>query len=351
MRNTLLNGCILFILGTTGCQKNENETKPEIDRSVLNLNIPERLKFLETSMNAPPDNKPDGKKVSLGRALFYEKMLSVDQSINCASCHQPKFAFSTNEPVSLGINHQESVRSAPALINLAWKSTYFWDGRKGSLEEQAGDPILNPREMGSDWTTVLSRLNASKKYRDLAKAAFGTEQITNQTVRYSLAQFERTLNSFHSKEDEIMAKPQVNIGIITVPKENDAGRQLFYEHCGSCHGGTHFTYGGYANIGLKLDPTERGRALVTNNDWDEDAFAIPTLRNIALTAPYMHDGRFATLREVVDHYAGKLDTSGTNLDYRINKRLKLSAVQKIDLISYLNTLTDRQFTSNSYFAE
>jgi cytochrome c peroxidase len=284
----------------------------------------------------PADNPYSRAKWDLGRALYYDPRLSVDNSVACASCHSPQFAFTDGQPFSAGVRHQLGGRSAPTVINRAYGGLQFWDGRALSLEEQAGGPMANPIEMGHSHEGVCKRLAGIKGYRSMFAAAFGTEEITIDRVSQAIATFERTVLSGNSPYDRYKAGDKKALS-----PQQVRGMDVFFNKakCDACHEGINFTLNAYHNLGIGTDKPEPdpGRFAVSKKPEDWSAFKTPTLREIANTAPYMHDGRFRTLEEVVDFY-DKGGIPNKNLDERM-KPLHLTAADKRNLVEFMKALS------------
>lgn len=287
--------------------------------------------------------------IALGQQLFFDPILSGDSTLSCSSCHQPQLAFTDGLAFSQNKQGQLGKRSAPSLLNIVYHyKGLFWDGRAQTLEQQALEPVTNPIEMAATWPQVIYRIQNHPGYRVLFRQAFGilkTTDIDSLLVCRALAQYERTLLSANSKFDQVMRKEAV-----FTPAEKrgwtiffDASPDLPFSECNHCHTDPLFTNLEYENNGIQVvkhleDFPDPGRGAVTDNRYDLGKFVVPTLRNIALTAPYMHDGRFRTLEEVIDHYA-----SGGHLAENLNPNvrvLKLQDQDKKDLIAFLHTLTD-----------
>jgi cytochrome c peroxidase len=306
----------------------------------------------------PADNPLTRAKVELGRQLYFDPRLSRDGTVACASCHHPERGWADGAPVSTGIEGQKGGRSAPTIVNRLLGPTQFWDGRAASLEEQALGPIQNPIEMGFTHEEALALLNSIEGYKLQFEAVFGGP-ATAERLGKALASFERTVVSGASKwdhyeqalpyfdyepedgdEPEFLAKMQ---RILEAEKEHrlsDAavrGRDLFFgkAQCSACHVGQDLTDESFHNLGIGMEAQEPdlGRFVVTQNEKDKGAFRTPTVRNIALTAPYMHDGSLKTLREVVEHYA-KGGTKNPWLSEKIFP-LELGEEEKQDLVTFL----------------
>jgi cytochrome c peroxidase len=278
-------------------------------------------------------------KVELGRALFYDPLLSADQTISCASCHSPYNSFShTDHDLSHGIADQIGTRNAPALFNLAWQPVFMWDGAINHLDVQALAPISHPKEMGEEIAHVVQKLQANAQYRQLFEQAFQDTVITGQHVLQALSQFQLSLVSCHAKYDS------VKLGEATFTPQEKNGYALFKKNCNSCHREPLFSTYKFANNGLPVDTTlnDFGRWKVTQRAQDSLLFKIPSLRNLSYTFPYMHDGRFKKLHQVLNHYTTAVQMSPT-LSKELQKPIVLSSVEKTDLIAFLLTLNDKAF--------
>jgi len=306
----------------------------------------------------PVDNKLTVAGVQLGRMLFYEKMLSKDGSQACADCHKQEDAFSDIRRFSIGVENLPGDRQAMPVMNLAWhKNGLFWDGRAPHVREQSLGPIQNPLEMNETLPNAAAKLRADKRYTDQFIRAFGDTSVTPLRMSLALEQFMFTMVSNNSKYD------QYQRGEATLTDSEARGLKLFTEEfdpfgseigaeCFHCHGTFNFTDDEFRNNGLDTDAemTDEGRKMVTNDPADRGKFKVPSLRNIALTPPYMHDGRFATLEEVVDHYDHGVKASATVdelLQYSLQPGgLQMTAQDKADLVAFLKTLTDETFRTN-----
>jgi len=364
----LIFSLAVFTVLSTACSKESTPTEcdpcpdedelieAEYDPQPYLLDIPEWL----PEPHIPADNPLTVAGVALGRRLFYDPVLSSDGSQSCASCHQPDKSFTDGLPVSTGVLGMEGERSAMALINLAFNANgFFWDGRAKTLEAQALIPVEDHVELNESWDHVETKLRRDERYPALFRQAFGISrksEITRDLVVKAIAQFERTLISANSKFDRVV---WLNDGWLSDAELR--GKQLFFfeelqtvEHpgCSHCHFDPLFTDNRYKNNGLDSvarleDFPDPGLGGVNNNRYDYGKFRVPTLRNIALTAPYMHNGRFQTLEEVLDHYS-RGGHSVENEDPNI-RPFTLTERQKQDLIAFLNTLTDTTFTRNPAF--
>lgn len=289
----------------------------------------------------PSDNPYSSEKAELGRLLYFDGRLSSSGKISCASCHEPQKAFTDGSAVSTGIGGQKGGRSAPTVINRAYSTRQFWDGRAHSLEEQAKGPIANPLEMTAEkaadaaHTESIKRLSAIPGYAKRFEKVFGVNKFDIDHVAKAIATFERTVYSGNAPYDRYNAGDKQALTPAQV-----RGMNLFFNKtaCDSCHLGFNFTDGSYVNIGIGMDQPnpDLGRYQVTNKDEDRGAFKTPTLRDIAHTAPYMHDGHLKTLEEVVEHY-NRGGIKNPTLDQRM-KPLNLTEQEKQDLVAFLKAL-------------
>jgi cytochrome c peroxidase len=290
----------------------------------------------------PDDNPYTPEKAELGRLLFFDKRLSSDGTIACASCHDPKKAFTDGAAVSTGIGGQRGGRSAPTVINRAYSTLQFWDGRASSLEDQARGPIANSLEMthhkeaSAAHQTCVKRLREIPGYAERFQKVFGTRDFTIDHVAQAIATFERTVLSGNAPFDRYKAGDTK-----AMTEAQVRGMNVFYEKsaCDACHIGFNFSDGSYANIGIGMDSKkpDLGRYTITHREEDKGAFKVPTLREIEHTGPYMHDGRFKTLEEVVEHY-NKGGIKNPQLDSRM-KPLNLTEQDKKDLVEFLKALS------------
>jgi len=296
----------------------------------------------------PPDNLLTMEGVTLGEKLFHDPRLSINNTQSCASCHSRSVAFSDPRKFSLGAEGQKGKRHAMALFNLAWDQAFFWDGRAKTLREQVLMPIEDAHEMNETLEHVVEKIADRKN--DF-KAAFGTDTITCEHIAKALEQYLLTLISQESRFDQTVRKvakmtEEEKLGLQLFVTEFDPARGLRGADCFHCHGGTLFTDHQFKNNGLDLTPSDLGRMIVTGNPADKGKFKTPSLRNVAATAPYMHDGRFQTLEEVIEHYNSGVTRSET-LDPNLAKHpasgLQLTKDEKRALIAFLKTLTDEEF--------
>lgn len=283
----------------------------------------------------------------LGRHLFYDPLLSRDTTVSCASCHLQATGFAhVDHALSHGIGGRIGKRNAPAILNLAWSTAFMWDGGVHHLDVQPLSPITSADEMDETMANVVRKLNASAKYRGLFRAAFGDSLASGQKTLLALSQFVLLLNSSNSRYDKYIRR---EAGAAFTAQEQN-GLALFRKHCAACHSEPLFTNGGFADNGLPPDTAlmDTGRMRITQNPADSLQFKIPTLRNIQFTYPYMHDGRFKKLSDVINHYTGGMRPGGTP-DARLQAPIALRHEDKIDLIAFLLTLTDREFLFDKRF--
>ena len=334
----------------------------------------------QISLGLPPvatplDNPLTPEKIALGRRLYYDPVLSVDNKVACASCHNPAYAFTDRRRFAQGVAKQKAARNAPTLLNAAFSASYFWDGRAPSLEKQAEDPVQNPKEMGNTLHAVEEKLNADPGYRQEFEKAFGPEPITFSNVEKAIACFERTLVSagspfdrYHYGHDDTALSPAARRGLDIFQAKNKG-------NCASCHGIDNsypqfpfpedsggvgkkkrfvtaaaigneerlafFTDSKFHNTGVGADRhghyKDRGRYQVTHKEEDKGAFKTPTLRNIALTGPYMHDGSLKTLKDVIAFYV-RGGNPNPHQDPLIHP-LRLTRQERADLLAFLESLT------------
>ncbi len=371
MRYTILHflGWLSVCAMLWACDDSSPE-EPTPQNPALTLQHPE---YFPNNIPMPADNPLTEKGVELGRMLFYDKQLSADGTVSCASCHQQSKAFTDGLQFSEGVNGKMGDKNSMSLANLHWTSRFFWDGRAKTLEEQALEPISDIREMNLEIGEAVARLQADQDYPERFKTAFETDQIRPEFIGKAIAQFMRTLISGDSKFDQWIK------GEIALSPTEQAGMELFFTHpdpslqirggnCGDCHlgfltSGDRNGFLGFHNNGLDMDEhLNQGLASVTGKDTDRGKFKAPTLRNIALTAPYMHDGRFETLEQVLDHYNEHIQMN-SNLDILILEasnepikpgediKLHLSDSEKEAIIAFLHTLTDEKFITNPKFSD
>lgn len=288
----------------------------------------------------------------LGRKLFYDGRLSKDGTISCAECHSQPSAFTHHGHVlSHGINDAVGTRNAPPIQNTAWMKSFFWDGGVFDLDLFSIAPITNPVEMDETLDNVLQKIEADKEYRTMFKKAYGSEVINTERFLKALSQFMNALVSSNSKYDKHIRNEQ---GGAFTPLES-TGLRVFEQKCATCHSGPLFSDGSFRNNGLephRRDP-DKGRALISGLDVDLYKFKVPSLRNIGFTGPYMHDGRYSTLEEVLDHYTDNmvvLETLDPIFLQGEKPGLSLNANEKKELKAFLLTLNDEEFIKDPRYA-
>lgn len=354
MKHPILIGLIL--ISVLSCRK--DEIIEPITPTTYELNLPGIIEQYLPPMEIPLDNPLTEEGVELGRKLFYDTKLSADNTQSCSSCHAPENAFTDINQFSTGIDGIEGNRNSMAIINIGWMDKLFWDGRATSIEDQAFGPVVNPIEMHNTWNYAVQTLQTDPVYPDLFLQAFGTEVIDSVLVSKALSQFERTLISGNSPFDRYLRGEPTGM---TEQEELEAyqGFALFMDEskgdCFHCHGDSYnplWTDNLFHNNGLDAVITDKGLGAVTGNPIDDGKFKTPTLRNLVFTAPYMHDGRFASLTDVVNHYSSGLQNSPT-----IDPLMKsvdqggvlLTPTERSLLVKFLVSLSDSSFVTNPKF--
>ena len=348
---------LFLILSVLACSKEDAPETETYEPTPLPLSIPQI--FLDNIIPPViPNNNPQTiEGVALGKKLFFDTKLSGNQTMACASCHAPQHAFTDNTPTSDGIDGVFGTRNSMPLFNLAWNygERFTWDGKELSIERQALEPVQNPIEMHSDWQDVVDRLQSDSDYPELFRLAFKTSTITKELTTKAIAQFERTLISANSKFDRF------SLGNTMITPQEQNGLNVFMDEargdCFHCHGNPNnplWTDNIFHNNGLDSNFSDLGLGGVTGNPNDNGKFKSPSLRNLAYTAPYMHDGRFDTLDQVIEQYSTGLQPSST-IDPLMKKvaqgGVNLSAQDKADLKAFLLSLSDPSFLTNPDFQE
>ncbi|HTE23718.1 cytochrome-c peroxidase [Flavitalea sp.] len=351
---TILFLVIVAVFLTAGSLYRYKEPTP------LTINYPA---YFGNRITIPADNPTTEEGVKLGRMLFYDPLLSSTNRISCATCHQQKFAFTDGKVFSEGVDGKQQPRNTMSLSNLLWVRQFFWDGRVKGLEKQAETPLTGEHEMGQSLEVSALKLSDKGDYATYFEKAFGSREITGLRITYALSQFERTLISSNAPYDKYLG------GNHKLSASEENGMHLFYTNpdpskyirgagCGNCHGGTKTYSELFQNNGLEPGTADEDRQTITGQPADESRFRVVTLRNIALTQPYMHDGRFKTLEEVLDHYNEHIKQSPTLSPFLKNnsnipggQSLALTKKEKEDLISFLNALTDSAFISDPSFSD
>jgi cytochrome c peroxidase len=361
LRKTYLAGMALlgFIVLAQSCKKDEPapNTGVQYDPSPYVMNIGD--------FPSPPiasDNPLTEQGVQLGRMLFYEKKLSKGNSMSCADCHRQKHAFSDTNQFSIGVDGFPGGRQAMAVFNMAWNTNeFFWDGRAHLLRDQSLMPIQDSLEMAETLPNVIDKLQADQMYKDQFMRAFGSEEITAEKMSLAMEQFMNSIVSVESKYDKYLR------GEVALTPSEERGRKLFFTEyseffpdssgadCAHCHSPKNFENDQYMNNGLNAEQqiTDIGREKVTGNPADRAKMKVPSLRNIAVTPPYMSDGRFTNLLDVIDHYNNGLKKSATldpALEHTMHTGLRLDTQDKNDLLAFLHTLTDTDLLTNPEYS-
>jgi cytochrome c peroxidase len=332
----MLFTAMLLMGGFNACERD-----PIIPENFYVLDIPPGFNYPDI----PEDNTLTAERIALGKKLFFDPILSIDTSVSCGSCHFQEFAFTDQSAVSEGVEGRLGFRNAPTLANVAWHPYFLKDGGSPTLELQVRVPIEDHNEMGFNMAELVNRLQEHPEYPELMEEAYGRGTSAFAITR-ALAAFQRTLISGNSPFDEY--EYQGNTGAMSEAAKR--GMEIFFgeeAQCSSCHSGFNFTSYAFENNGLYLVYEDTGRARITGLSEDVGRFKVPTLRNVALTGPYMHDGSVQSLEAVIDHYAdgGK----GHENQSPLVKPLNLTAGEKADLLAFLSALTDTDFINNPDF--
>ncbi len=291
------------------------------------------------------NNEPTKAGFELGRKLFYDPILSADNSTSCGTCHQQFAAFAhIDHALSHGIGGRIGTRNVPSLQNLIWNKSFMWDGGVNHLEVQPLAPITNENEMGSKLPDVISRIKSDENYKKYFLAAFSDSIITTAGIMKAMAQFTGMMISANSRYDAYIAGKEK----FTEAEKN--GLKIFTAKCGSCHPAPLFTDNDFHNNGIAFDSAlnDYGRKHITQLEADNHKFKVPSLRNVAVTFPYMHDGRFNRLKEVMDHYS---NLNNLSADAALLKTASMNDKEKKDIIAFLLTLTDVQFLNDKRFSD
>jgi len=357
-RTFLFLGFIVSVLIGQSCDKNSTTDIVSHDTTPYTLEIGD---FPPPQIAA--DNMLTEQGVKLGRMLFYEKKLSRDGSMSCGTCHRQKHAFADTNQFSIGVDGFPGGRQAMAVFNMAWNTNeFFWDGRAHLLRDQSLLPIQDSLEMAETLPNAIAKLENEQMYKDQFMRAFGSEEITSEKMSLALEQFMNSIVSVESKYDKFLR------GEATFTASENRGRKLFFQEyneffpdssgadCAHCHSPKNFENDRYMNNGLETDAsvTDFGRENVTNQASDRGKMKVTSLRNIELTAPYMHDGRFTTLQAVVNHYNVNIKKSSTldpALDNTTNTGLRLTPQDRNDLIAFLKTLTDLEMMTEEEYSD
>ncbi|WP_159800060.1 cytochrome-c peroxidase [Flavobacterium sp. MK4S-17] len=337
---------LLMSLLLLSCSNDDKEYKEINNR--LDFRIPSNFPALAQDISY---NYPTEKGFELGRKLFYDARLSADNTISCSFCHEQAYAFTHHgHEFSHGLNDQEGTRNAPAVQNMAFQAEYFYDGASNSIEMLSIVPIHNPIEMGETLEGIAGKLKSDKAYVKLFRQSFDDGQVSSGNILKALAQFMTMMVSANSRYDKYVRNEPG--GKLTAQEME--GLTLFQDKCASCHKTDLFTDSAFRNNGLPPNPNlnDLGREVVTGFETDRYKFKVPSLRNVALTAPYMHDGRFGSLQSVLNFYSEGVVHSAT-LDAVLQQGdvlgIPLSQEEKEAIIAFLNTLTDEEFITNPKF--
>ncbi|UII32762.1 c-type cytochrome [Fulvivirga ulvae] len=330
--------CSVCICLFVSCEKDTDMTPDNTYAFTKPANFPEPTYTFD-------NNEVTKKGFELGRKLFFDPILSKDGSISCNNCHiqSTAFADSQQHPLSVGIDNRLGIRNAPSLANMAFYPDFFWDGGVNHLDFVPINAIESEFEMGETLSNVVQKLNDHDEYPGLFKEAFGTDKVTSPFMLQALSQFMLLMVSSNSPYDQYVRGEGISLSETELK-----GLELFNSKCTSCHSGELFTDFSYRNNGISGEFTDEGRGLITESSDDVGKFRVPSLRNVALTAPYMHNARFSTLQEVLDHYDEGIQQSST-LDPLLAEGISLNEQEKEQIIAFLKTLTDQEFRSDKRF--
>ena len=336
----LLTATLIFIVFLIGCQEDSDLEQPfNPDLALEDFDYFEEAIPYESTAYSEASNHD--KIAGLGRILFYDSRLSQNNSIACASCHHQEIGFSDNTKFSSGLHNFETSRNTMTLVNNAYQISHFWEGQRGKIEDHILSPISNHTEMGmKDIEALVEKLSEIEAYNKLFNEVFD-EPINEELIAISLSTFVASIISYNSKFDQ---GNENNFANFTNTEKR--GKDLFFgkAKCSSCHGGDHYAaeWRGNANIGLDKEYEDQGA--------ENGKFKVPSLRNISLTAPYMHDGRFETLEEVVNHYVHGIQDH-PDLDWELQEPISLTDLEKSELVEFLHTLTDYELVSDEKFSD
>lgn len=336
--NYLVAGFLLL----TACKKDPIEVIDATPEEVIAFRYPPGFPATVYPLGEKPVNAANFK---LGRALFYSTILSSDNTVSCATCHAQTHSFADhNIALSIGVGGAVGARNAPPIFNMAWQPHFMWDGGVNHLELFSIAPITNPVEMNETMAGVIQKLNASDYWRNWFKSVYGTNEVTDQQLFVSLTQYMLMIISDGTQYDKVMK------GEASFTAEQQAGYELFLQKCASCHTEPLFTDFSFRNNGLDVISGDDGRFLITQNESDRGRFKVPTLRNVLLTYPYMHDGRFFTIDQVLEHYNSGVKAHA-NLDPLLQNGIPLSADGKKHLKRFLETLNDYKLMGDKLLSE
>ena len=353
--NNLLSYLLIYFTLILSCSSERLESETSYTPIPVNLNIPDVFQDRILPPVIPSNNPLTEEGIELGKKLFFDKKLSVNGSQSCADCHKPSNSFTDARQYSIGVDNIQGTRNSMPLFNLAWNydDRFFWDGRELSLERQVLDPITNPIEMHNTIANLVQELQIDSEYPEMFLKAFGTEIIDSVQIGKAIAQYERTIISANSKFDKYL------LGQTTLTIQEEEGFNIFMDEergdCFHCHGNENnplWTDNKFHNNGLDNNFSDLGLGAVTGNPNDNGKFKTPSLRNLEFTAPYMHDGRFSTIDEVINHYSEGLQDSQTvdPLMKMVSQGgVQLTFEEKANLKAFLLTLSDYDFISNPDF--
>jgi cytochrome c peroxidase len=341
---TIFSLCLLTagVLTIDACKKSDRSSSSL--PTVITLEIPSNFPQPEDLFK---ENPITTEGFALGRKLFYDGQLAKDGIASCASCHQQFAAFSTfDHAFSHGIDNQFTTRNAPGIFNMAWHKELHWDGGINHLEVQPLAPLTARNEMGETVENVIRKLNSDTRYREMFLAAFGDENVTSQRMLKALSQFMGMMVSGNAKYDLVMR------GKATFSQAEQSGYTIFKAKCVSCHKEPLFTDLSYRNTGIPVNPglNDFGRMRITRLSQDSLKFKVPSLRNVQVTAPYGHDGRFFSIGAMIDHYRLFVQ-DGPTVDPLVKKKISISLNEKSDIVQFLNTLTDTVFIKDKRFSQ
>lgn len=341
-----INTLLVFVCcwGMVACVKKESTPVP-----VTAFSSPVRPAHFPPAVYQYGENVYSKEGFELGRKLFFDPLLSINNTISCGSCHKPENAFADGGvSFSPGVYGLTAKRHSPAIFNAAWNSSFMWDGGVNHIEVMPLAPLTNPREMGETVKNIVHKLNADPNYVQRFKKVFSKDTIDDQQMFRALALYMSNLVSGDTKYDRYIT------GKGNFTQDEQEGYTLFKSNCASCHTEPLFTNYSFQNNGIDMVFSDSGRYLITRSPADMGKFKVPSLRNIMVTYPYMHDGRFNTLEEVIDHYSDGVKQSATLSPLLVKdgtEGLKLTPADKRKLLSFLQTLTDSSFITNRYLAE
>ena len=336
---------IVAILMLDACKK-DGKNLANYHPTYLSLNIP--AGFPQPVIDIFKNNPLTEEGFQLGKKLFYDGRLSKDGHFPCASCHQTVAAYATfDHQFSHGYDDAFTTRNAPALFNLAWMKEMHWDGEMADIEQASLKHITNKNEMGETIENVLKKISADTAYLNMFTAAFGDNTVTSQRMAKSLAQFTGSIQSFNSKYD-LVKRGETSF---TIAEQN--GYNTFKANCNTCHTEPLFTDNSFRNNGLSVDIllNDKGLLGVTHKAADSLKFKVPSLRNIAVSYPYMHDGRLFSILQTIEHYRTQIVTSQPTLDPLLKNSISITNQQKADLAEFLSTLTDNVLLQNKRFQQ